>query len=228
MQIHELPQLATPEASNVVAVDTGTANYKVPLGNLMTNVVNNLTTTESGYALDARQGKVLNESIGTLAGNIAAIETSPTVSAHTAGDYIFYNGTLYKVTVNISAGATLTVGTNITQITVMDALIAQGAAPFMVKDITLTPDGYTSSPPAIFTVDYPFTDRSTVGYTPIAFIPTSFSYVDALTRYQWHDANTTTNYDSLTVEWFSYEDYNQHYNRSVQLTIVFVPDSMIR
>lgn len=228
MQIHELPQLATPEATNFVAVDTGTANYKVPLGNLMTNVANNLITTESGFALDARQGKVLNESIGSLAGNIAAIETSPTVSAHTAGDYIFYNGTLYKVTDSISAGGTLTPGTNITPITVMDALIAQGAAPFLIKNIVMTTDGYITSPPAELTFEYFFTDQSTIGYTPIAYIPTRFSYVDFLASYEWHDADASHDHDYLYVNGFSFTTYNYRNTRTAYLTIVFVPDSMIR
>ena len=35
------------------------------------NVVNNLTTTSSGYALDARQGKTLNDDLTTLSGRLS-------------------------------------------------------------------------------------------------------------------------------------------------------------
>lgn len=233
MQIHELPQLATPEASDFVAVDTGSANYKVPLSNLMTNVANNLTTTEAGYALDARQGKVLNDNINGLAGNIATIETSPTASAHNSGDYIVYNGILYKVTANITAGGTLVVGTNITPITVMEALIAQGAAPILIKNIEMTTDGSITSPPATIDFTYHFPDKSTVGYTPIAYIPTRYSYCDFLTYYKWIDAGTsvygsTFEYDVLEAGGFSYTNYSYTGLRKAWLTIVFVPDSMIR
>ena len=40
------------------------------------NVVNNLTTTESGYALDARQGKALNDALASLSANVVA-DASP-------------------------------------------------------------------------------------------------------------------------------------------------------
>lgn len=231
MQIHELPQLATPEASNVVAVDTGTANYKVPLGNLMTNVANNLTTTESGFALDARQGKVLNDSIGSLAGNIATIETSPTVSAHTAGDYIFYNGTLYKVTDSISAGGTLTPGTNITPITVMDALIAQGSAPFLIKNITLEATGeYSTADPHEVPFTYTFSDDSTTGFTPIAYYQSGAGYqIDCFTYFYWYKAGTMGyQHDTLSAYGLSFSGHAYQGRRYANFTIVLVPDSMIR
>lgn len=48
-------------------------------------------------------------------GNLATIESSPATAAHAVGDYVVYNGQLYKVTAAIAAGETLTVGTNIEQ-----------------------------------------------------------------------------------------------------------------
>ena len=47
-------------------------------------------------------------------GDIATISTSPTTRSFSKGDYLVYEGTLYKVTANIANGGTLTVGTNIT------------------------------------------------------------------------------------------------------------------
>jgi len=47
-------------------------------------------------------------------GDIATISTSPTTRSFNKGDYLVYEGTLYKVTANIANGGTLTVGTNIT------------------------------------------------------------------------------------------------------------------
>lgn len=44
---------------------------------------------------------------------LAPVETSPATAAHTAGDLLIYNGTLYRATADIPVGATLTVGTNI-------------------------------------------------------------------------------------------------------------------
>ena len=48
---------------------------------------------------------------------IAPTETSPAESAHSVGEYIIYNGTLYEVTASITVGASLTVGTNISAVT---------------------------------------------------------------------------------------------------------------
>ena len=58
-------------------------------------------------------GSTMNKVIGS----VAVIETSPAAASHAAGDYIVWNGQLYKVTAAISAGQTLTVGTNITATT---------------------------------------------------------------------------------------------------------------
>jgi len=46
-------------------------------------------------------------------GSLAAIESSPATAAHNKDDFIVYNGSLYAVTSNISAGNSLIVGGNI-------------------------------------------------------------------------------------------------------------------
>lgn len=67
-------------------------------------------TAAAQNAIDAAQ----NSAINALAGSLAAIETSPATAAHAIGDYIVYNGQLYRVNSAIAAGQTLTIGTNIT------------------------------------------------------------------------------------------------------------------
>ena len=54
--------------------------------------------------------------------NLATIETSPVTHAYSEGDYLVYNGQLYKVTATIAIGESLTVGTNIESTKVGDEL----------------------------------------------------------------------------------------------------------
>lgn len=54
--------------------------------------------------------------------NLATIETSPVTHAYSEGDYLVYNGLLYKVTAAIAIGESLTVGTNIESTKVGDEL----------------------------------------------------------------------------------------------------------
>lgn len=53
------------------------------------------------------------EKVDAFAGDIATIETSPTTKAHSAGEFIIYEGRIYKVTSAISAGGSLVLGTNV-------------------------------------------------------------------------------------------------------------------
>lgn len=57
-----------------------------------------------------------------MAGSVATVETSPAVSSHSVGEYILLNGQLYLVTSAISAGETLTPGTNIRAAVIGDTL----------------------------------------------------------------------------------------------------------
>jgi len=59
-------------------------------------------------ALTPNYPKAQTEINTTLAGSIATIETSPATANHSVGEYIVYNGQLYKVTTAITAGTTLT------------------------------------------------------------------------------------------------------------------------
>lgn len=73
----------------------------------------------------------------TILGNLAMIESSPATTAHAVGDYIVYNGQLYKVTAAIAAGQTLTVGTNIAATTIAGAFgTVSEASPTVGTNIT--------------------------------------------------------------------------------------------
>ena len=64
-----------------------------------------------------------NSLANTTSGNLATIEETSTASqAYAVGDYMVYNGILYKVTQAITSGGTITVGTNITADKVGDEL----------------------------------------------------------------------------------------------------------
>lgn len=71
-----------------------------------------------------------------LLGNLATIETTSAASkTYYRGDYLVYNGQLYKVTeASISAGQTLTPGTNISAVALAETTIGNSALPYM--DIT--------------------------------------------------------------------------------------------
>ena len=53
------------------------------------------------------------DKIDAVVGDIATFETSPTKAAHSAGEFLLYEGRLYKVTAAISAGGSLILGTNV-------------------------------------------------------------------------------------------------------------------
>lgn len=64
--------------------------------------------TDSDAVLDASDVALGSGTVETLAGSIATIEKSPATANHSVGEYIVYNGQLYKVTTAITAGTTLT------------------------------------------------------------------------------------------------------------------------
>ena len=93
-----------------------------------------------------------------LVGSVATIETSPATAAHEVGDYILWNGQLYKATSAIAVGETLTVGTNITATTVGEELsglhlhnkttivnrtVAKGYSTWYYDESTFPVDGYS-------------------------------------------------------------------------------------
>ena len=106
------------------------------------NSISTSTETALQGLLHGNGSTVDTVSIGGSGGvapqaSVAPVETSPTGSAHSVGDLITYNGTLYRVTANISAGGTLTVGTNITAATLAGEIEDTNAdlAAAIVKEI---------------------------------------------------------------------------------------------
>lgn len=75
-------------------------------------------TAAAQDTIDAAQ----DAKIETIAGSLAMIESSPATTAHVVGEYIVYNGQLYKVTAAIAAGQTLTIGTNIEASNIINAV----------------------------------------------------------------------------------------------------------
>lgn len=76
--------------------------------------------------------------VETLAGSLAMVESSPATTAHVIGEYIVYNGQLYKVTAAIAAGETLTPETNITLVN--NGGLNDVMANFTVESANLTPN----------------------------------------------------------------------------------------
>ena len=107
-------------AGNVSAATAGT-DYATPA--LVKVSDTQPTESENKLWVDTDGGSGNSYQIPTVAemqaadnsilGNLAMIESSPATQAHAVGDYIVYNGQLYKVTAAISAGESLTIGTNV-------------------------------------------------------------------------------------------------------------------
>lgn len=126
MEIHELQEMTLPQDGFWLPIDTGDASYKIDYAKVRNQEIqNNLTTTEPGSTLDAVQGHVLNEKIGTLKDNIAPTESGDTAStAYAKGDVFFYDDALMKAKTLISAGENLTEGTNMEASTIAAAIAA--------------------------------------------------------------------------------------------------------
>lgn len=89
--------------------------------------------TDSDAVLDASDVALGSGTVETLAGSIATIETSPATANHAVGEYIVYNGQLYKVTATIIAGQSLAVGANIVAVSVADNFTWQPITVDMTK-----------------------------------------------------------------------------------------------
>lgn len=80
-------------------------------------------TTISGYGItNAYTKSEVDSAVEQADSNIATIETSPTTHAYAVGEYLVYNGILYKTKTAIASGDTLTVNTNIEATTVSEAM----------------------------------------------------------------------------------------------------------
>ena len=80
--------------------------------------------------------------------NIATLESSSTATqSYEIGDYIIYNGTLYKVTAAIAVGGTITIGSNVTPVTVSSELKSINSSisvlPSTLSDFVISDDQAT-------------------------------------------------------------------------------------
>ena len=82
-----------------------------------------LVSAVAAQSFSEAQKQQARNNIGAIdAGSIATIEPSPATQAHAVGDYIVYNGQLYKVTAAIAQGESLSVGTNVEAATMTSAV----------------------------------------------------------------------------------------------------------
>lgn len=74
MKISDLTELQTVDG--YMPVDVAGDTKKIDAELLAPDIANNLTTTSTGYVLDARQGKALNDQIQTNAATIASMDST--------------------------------------------------------------------------------------------------------------------------------------------------------
>lgn len=63
MRIGDFTEATTYDDTCYMPISIDGATYKTKVSNVAPHVANNLTTTEEGYELDARQGKVLKDAV---------------------------------------------------------------------------------------------------------------------------------------------------------------------
>lgn len=85
----------------------------------------------------------LQSTIQNILGDFAPIESNPVSKAYSVGQYLIFNGNLYKVTTNIAQGGTLVVGTNVQATTVNNELTSLGGAAYqnVANNLTTTTEG---------------------------------------------------------------------------------------
>lgn len=96
--------------------------YQLPPSELHTVLgVNHIFSDAGEVTVEYRANTNLyiDKRLETLAANFAAVENGDSASRnYTAGEFLVYGGSLYKVSASIASGETLTPGTNITPATV--------------------------------------------------------------------------------------------------------------
>lgn len=85
----------------------------------------------------------LQSTIQNILGDFAPIESNPVSKAYSVGQYLIFNGNLYKVITNIAQGGTLVVGTNVQATTVNNELTSLGGAAYqnVANNLTTTTEG---------------------------------------------------------------------------------------
>ena len=85
----------------------------------------------------------LQSAIQNILGDFAPIESNPVSKAYTVGQYLIFNGNLYKVTTDIAQGGTLVIGTNVQATTVNNELTNLGSAAYqgVANNLSTTTEG---------------------------------------------------------------------------------------
>lgn len=125
------------------------------------------TKTQAIYNTD---GTLLSETLDDLYGSLATIESSPTTTSHSVGEYILYEGQVYKVTSVIASGDSLVVGTNISAVNLGDqistlngqvsTLNSKITSLYEIKTVTCNGDGASGL--------HAFSTPAISGYTAVA------------------------------------------------------------
>lgn len=89
-----------------------------PSGGVAGDVLVKKATGVDWETLSASDIALGTGTVEDLAGSVATIELSPALNTYAIGDFLLWNGVLYKVTAHIDAGENLVVGTNISAVNV--------------------------------------------------------------------------------------------------------------
>lgn len=98
-----------------------------------------LTVLEEGDPADLTTVSDNFDKIDAVVGDIATVESSPTAAAHSVGEFLLYEGRLYKVTAAISAGTNLILGTNVSAANIGNELKSLQDSVSSISDVTITP-----------------------------------------------------------------------------------------
>lgn len=141
------------------------------LENLTGNAINGFQWVEdenddlplTSSMVEYRNGQTVTDALDNSlqASVVAKVETSPTTSAYSVGQYLMYEGSFYKVTASISIGDNLVVGTNITLTNVGDEIGTGGGGGASWTDVTGT---LTAGSTSITLYDSAITTSSTLDF----------------------------------------------------------------
>lgn len=155
---------------------------------------------DSEAVLDASDVSLGSGTVEDLAGSVAVIETSPTTATHAVGSYLVYNGQLYKVTSAISAGATLTPGTNISAVSVGGELTSLNNDLTNLTSSTLaTNSGWTTTQNRVIKragcvelyIECIFSNEYTSGWNTIATVPNGYRPIETFDTVSLDNSNGT-------------------------------------
>ena len=116
-----------------------------PSGGVAGDVLVKKATGVDWDTLSASDVALGTGTVEDLAGSVATIELSPALNTYAIGEFLLWNGVLYKVTAHIDAGENLVVGTNISAVNVGAELTSLNNGLMDVTSYSLSlPSGWSS------------------------------------------------------------------------------------